>query len=102
MKLKIMLLGIVCTMVISVVCAQTETTTTTTTTSTGTGTVTEYSPGSAFVVKEASGPVSYQYGEKVTYVTRSGKALTDDDVRTRVKVGIPVNVQYIRKERTGL
>ena len=97
MKLKIMLLGIVCTMVISVVCAQTETTTTTTTTSTGTGTVTEYSPGSAFVVKEASGPVSYQYGEKVTYVTRSGKALTDDDVRTRVKVGIPVNVQYSTK-----
>ena len=27
---------------------------------------------------------SYQYGEKVTYVTRSGKALTDEDVRTRV------------------
>ena len=66
----------------------------TTTTTTGTGTITEYSPGSAFVVQETSGPVSYRYGEKVTYVTRSGKSLTDDEVRTRVKVGIPVNVQF--------
>ena len=98
MKLKIMLLGLACAIVISMACAQTETTTTTTTTtSTGTGTVTEYSPDSAFIVKEASGPVSYQYGEKVIYVTRSGKELTDDDVRTRVKVGIPVNVQYSTK-----
>jgi hypothetical protein len=91
-----MLLGLACTVIISMVCAQTETTTTTT--STGTGTVTEYSPGSAFIVKEASGPVSYQYGEKVIYVTRSGKESTDDEVRTRVKVGIPVNVQCSTKK----
>ena len=94
MKLKSTLLGIACAIVTPVVFAQTETTTTTTTTTTGTGTITEYSPGSAFVVKETSGPVSYRYGEKVTYVTRSGKALTDDEVRTRVKVGTPVNVMY--------
>jgi hypothetical protein len=93
MKLKSTVLGIACAIVTSVVLAQTETTTTTTTT-TGTGTITEYSPGSAFVVKETSGPVSYRYGEKVTYVTRSGKTLTDDEVRTRVKVGIPVSVQF--------
>ena len=81
MKLKNTLLGIACAIVTPVVFAQTETTTTTTTTTTtGTGTITEYSPGSAFVVKETSGPVSYRYGEKVTYVTRSGKALTDDEV----------------------
>ena len=92
MKLKSTLLGIACAIVTPVVFAQTETTTTTTTTTTSTGTITEYSPGSAFVVKETSGPVSYRYGEKVTYVTRSGKALTDDEVRTRVKVGTPVNV----------
>ena len=38
--------------------------------------------------------VSYRYGETITYVTRSGKTLTDDEVRTRVKVGIPVNVRF--------
>ena len=95
MKLKSTLLGIACAIVSPVVFAQTETTTTTTTTTrTSTGTITEYSPGSAFVVKETSGPVSYRYGETITYVTRSGKTLTDDEVRARVKVGIPVNVQF--------
>jgi hypothetical protein len=54
-----------------------------------------FPPGSTFVVKESSGPVSYRYGEKVNYVTRRGKTLTDDEVRTRVKVGIPVNVHFI-------
>jgi hypothetical protein len=93
MKLKSTLLGIACAIVTPVVFAQTETTTTTTTT-TSSGTITEYSPGSAFVVKETSGPVSYRYGERITYVTRSGKTLTDDEVRTRVKVGIPVNVRF--------
>jgi hypothetical protein len=76
-----------------VVFAQTETTTTTTTR----GTITEFSPGSAFVVKEKSGPVSYRYGEKVTYVTRSGKTLTDDQVYTHIKIGVPVRVQYSTK-----
>ena len=94
MKLKSTLLGIACAIVTPVVFAQTETTTTTTTTRTSTGTITEYSPGSAFVVKETSGPVTYRYGETITYVTRSGKTLTDDEVRARVKVGIPVNVQF--------
>ena len=93
MKLKITLLGIACAIVTPVVFAQTETTTTTTTT-TSSGTITEYSPGSAFIVKETSGPVSYRYGETITYVTRSGKTLTDDEVRARVKVGIPVNVRF--------
>ena len=94
MKLKSTLLGIACAIVTSGVFAQTETTTTTTTTTTSTGTITEYSPGSTFVIKETSGPVSYRYGEKITYVTRSGKTLTDDEVRTRVKIGAPVSVQF--------
>jgi hypothetical protein len=54
--------------------AQTETTTTTT----DPGTITEYSPGSTFVVKETSGAVSYHYRDKVTYVTWSAKTLIDD------------------------
>ena len=94
MTLRMTLLGMASALVTSAVIAQTETTTTTTTTTTGTGTITEYSPGSAFVIKETDGPVSYHYGDRVTYVTRSGKELTDDEVRTRIKVGVPVNVQY--------
>ena len=70
------------------------TSTTTTKTTYGTGTITEYSPGTTFVVKETSGPVTYRYGKKVVYVTKSGKVLTEDDVRTRIKVGAPVRVQY--------
>lgn len=72
-----------------------ETTTTTTRTTIGSGTISEYTPGSVFVVKETSGPVKYRYGKKVTYVTKGGKTLTEDDVRTRIKVGVPVKVQYI-------
>jgi ligand-binding SRPBCC domain-containing protein len=94
MRLKSTLLGIACAIVTPVVFAQTETITTTTTTTTSTGTITEYSPGSTFVVKEISGPVSYRYGETITYVTRSGKTLTDDEVITRVKIGTPVSVHF--------
>jgi hypothetical protein len=72
----------------------TSTSTTTTTTTTGAGTITEYSPGSTFVVKETGGPVKYRYGKKVTYVTKSGKELSDEDVKTRIKVGVPVHVHY--------
>lgn len=64
------------------------------TATTSTGTITEYTPGTTFVVQESTGPVIYRYSEKVTYVTKSGKTLTDDEVRARIKVGIPVNVQY--------
>jgi hypothetical protein len=46
------------------------------------------------VVKETTGPVTYTYGDKVTYVTKSGKVLTDADVKTRIKVGIPVHVHF--------
>ena len=71
----------------------TETTTTKTTTTTGT--LSEYVPGKTFIVKETSGPVTYHYGKKVTYVTKKGTTLTEDQVRTRIKVGIPVSVHYM-------
>ena len=71
------------------------TSTTTTTTTEGSGTITEYTPGSAIVLKETSGPRTYRFGKTVTYVTRSGKLLDEDTVRTRVKVGIPVRVHYV-------
>jgi hypothetical protein len=71
------------------------TTTTTTTTTEGTGTITEYMPGSAIVLKESSGPVRYRFGKTVTYVTRSGRVLDENTVRTRVRVGVPVRVHYM-------
>ena len=70
------------------------TTITTTTTTDGTGTITEYTPGSAIVLKESSGPVRYRFGKTVTYVTRSGRVLDENTVRTRVRVGVPVRVHY--------
>jgi|SRR5215469_13910722 len=66
----------------------------TTTTTDANGTITEYTPGSAIVLKETSGPVRYRFGNTVTYVTRSGKVLDPDVVKTRVKVGVPVRVHY--------
>ena len=74
--------------------AQVSETTTTTTTTEGTGTITEFSPGSTIVLKESSGPRHYRFGKTVTYVTRSGKVLDEDTVRTKIKVGVPVRVHY--------
>ena len=71
-----------------------ETTTTTTTTDAG-GTITEFTPGSAIVLKETSGPRRYRFGKTVTYVTKSGKTIDEDTVRTRIKVGVPVHVHYV-------
>src|SRR5437868_2440381 len=74
--------------------AQVSQTTTTTSTSEGSGTITEFSPGSSIVLKESAGPRHYHFGKKVVYVTRSGKELDEDTVRTRVRVGVPVHVHY--------
>ena len=70
-------------------------TTTTTTTTEGSGTITEYSPGSQIVLKESSGPRTYRFGKSVTYVTKSGKVLDPDVVKTKVRVGTPVHVHYV-------
>jgi hypothetical protein len=70
-------------------------TTTTTTTTEGNGTITEFTPGGAIVLKETSGPIRYRFSKTVTYVTRSGKTLDEDTVRTKVRVGVPVRVHYV-------
>ncbi len=74
-----------------------ETTTTTTTTTEGNGTITEYTPGRIIVLKESSGPRRYKFGKTVTYVTKGGKIISADEVRERIKVGIPVHVHYARE-----
>jgi hypothetical protein len=73
---------------------ETTTKTTTTKTTTSTGTIAEYVPGTTFVVKETSGPVTYRYGNTVTYVTKSGKEIPEAELKTRIKVGSPVSVHY--------
>jgi hypothetical protein len=107
--MKKMLLGIALAMVASLAWGQTtrqplmnerevpqqpQRQTTTTTTTEGSGTITEYTPGSAIVLKESSGPVRYRFGKTVTYVTRTGRVLDENTVRTRVRVGVPVRVHY--------
>src|ERR1700756_4404144 len=77
--------------------AQVSETTTTTTTTEGSGTITEFSPGSAIVLKESVGPRHYRFGKTVTYVTRSGKVLDEPTVRTKIKVGVPVRVHYMHE-----
>ena len=68
--------------------AQVSQTTTTTTTTEGNGTITEYTPGSSIVLKETAGPRHYRFGKKVVYVTKGGRELDEDTVRTRVRVGV--------------
>jgi len=64
-------------------------------TTTGTGTITEYVPGTTFIVKETTGPVTYRYGKSVTYVTSSGKKISEEALKMRLRVGLPVSVQYV-------
>jgi hypothetical protein len=73
---------------------QRQTTTQTTSTTEATGTITEYTPGSAIVLKESSGPVSYRFGKTVTYVTRNGRVLDEATVKSKIRVGVPVRVHY--------
>lgn len=64
-------------------------------TTTSNGTLTEYVPGTTFIMKEDSGPVTYRYGKEVAYVTKSGKVITKDMLNSRIRVGNPVSVHYI-------
>jgi hypothetical protein len=69
--MKKTLLGILLAAAAPLAWAQVESTTTRTTTTTeGGGTITEFSPGSAIVLKESSGPRRYKFGKSVTYVTK--------------------------------
>jgi len=93
--MKRLLLSIALACVAPFAWGQVSETTTTTTTTDASGTITEYTPGSAIVLKETSGPVRYRFGKSVTYVTRSGKPLDETTVKTKVKVGVPVRVHYV-------
>ncbi len=68
---------------------------TTVKTTTSSGTITEYEPGTTFIMKETSGPVTYRYGTKVNYITKSGKVISETDMKTRIRIGIPASVRYV-------
>jgi hypothetical protein len=95
--MKKTIMSILCAGIASAIAIGAEVTTTTTTTTYGTGTIEEFTPGTIFVVKEKAGPVKYLYGKKVTYVTKSGKTVSGDEIRTRIRVGSPVRV-YVDSE----
>src|SRR5215472_17387780 len=92
--MKKILLSVALAVVAPVAWAQVSQTTTTTTTD-GSGSITEGTPGSVTVLSESSGPRTYRFGRTVTYMTRSGRVLDADVVRTRVKVGVPVRVHFV-------
>jgi hypothetical protein len=93
--MKRTLLSIALALAAPIAWAQTTTETTTTTTTEGGGTITSFTPGSTIVLKESTGPRTYRFGKTVTYVTKSGKVLDEDTVKTRIKVGVPVHVHYV-------
>ena len=46
------------------------------------------------ILEEDGGPKPYYFGKTVTYMTRSGKVLDEDAVKSRVKVAVPIQVHY--------
>jgi hypothetical protein len=42
-----------------------------------------------------SGAAALPFGKKVVCVTKSGKELDEDTVRTRMRIGVPVHVHYV-------
>ncbi|MBE2283887.1 MAG: hypothetical protein IAE77_10565 [Prosthecobacter sp.] len=68
---------------------------TTTQVTTSNGTISQFVPGTTFIVQETTGPVTYRYGKAVTYVTKGGKVVNADEVKSRIRVGLPVSVHYV-------
>ncbi len=93
MKKLLLSLGVAVVSASAVIAA--ETTVTETSTTTSTGVISEYQPGSTFILKEESGPVTYGYGDTVTYVTSGGETIEESAARTRIRAGVPVSVDYI-------
>ena len=67
-------------------------TTTTTTTTDSDGTITSFAP-EQFVIKSATGPVTYRYSKTTQYVDESGAPVSVEIVKS----GVPVTVSYVRE-----
>jgi hypothetical protein len=48
----------------------------------------------ADILKEGGRPKPYYFGKAVTYMTRSGKVLDEDTVKSRIKAPVPIQVHY--------
>jgi hypothetical protein len=96
--MKKLLLSLACAALAPLALAQTATTTTTTTYSDGTGTITEFTPGETVVLKENDMVRPYKVTKTTTYVTRSGKTLSEDEVRTRIRIGLPISVKFMKHD----
>ena len=67
--------------------------TTQTTTTETSGVVTEFTPGTVFILKtEAAEPVHYKFAKTVTYVTADGRVIKASKIRKDSKV----HVHYIK------
>ena len=67
--------------------------TTQTTTTASTGTITEYTPGTSFVLNTGSGePAHYKFSKTVSYVTPDGQVIEATKVRKDAKV----RVHYVK------
>lgn len=49
-------------------------------------------------MRESSGPITYHYGGKVTYVTKKGRAISEDALEKRLKAGAQVSVHYVNED----
>jgi hypothetical protein len=52
---------------------------------------------SAGIFTEGGGPKPYYFGKTVTYMTRSGKVLDEDAVKSRIKVAVSIQIHYRRE-----
>ena len=95
--MKKLLLSLTCAALAPLALAQTATTTTTTY-SDGSGTITEFTPGETVVLRENDMVRPYKVTKTTTYVTRSGKALSEDEVRTRIRIGLPISVKFMKRD----
>jgi hypothetical protein len=66
----------------------------TTTTPEANGTIKQYIPGSTIVLRESNGAVRYRLAKNVTYVSRGGTVLDKATVKERLRLGVPVRVEY--------
>ena len=49
------------------------------------------------IARESVGSKPYYFSKTVTFVTRSGKVLAEDEVKRRIKAAIPIAVHYTGK-----
>ncbi len=61
-----------------------------------------YEPGKRMTIKDPATGVSttYTYGEDVVYVTPAGTPLSAEQVKARMKAGLPVSLDYVNKGDT--